>query len=355
MKIAITADLHLTSRKAHPERYHALENILQRMIEERIDNLIIAGDLFHEQSRNYAEFDRLCQKPKYRQIHFHVVPGNHDSGLDDRVFAAENVVVYTEPELKSFDLMSLPFLFLPYQKEKSMGEIIALFVPDLVSRKWVLIGHGDWVEGMREANPLEPGVYMPLTRMDLEQFQPVRVVLGHIHKSMDREIVTYPGSPCALDVTETGRRRFLVIDSENGSTGPRTMDSDFIFFDESIVILPVEDEVAYLTDLLRSMKQRWDLSEAEMAKVRLRLKVSGYTSDKRRLMKTLKESLRGVAYYENGEPDVSELFVNDDVERAEITHRVSKMIEELKWQESGKEPGKDQILLEALHVIYGDG
>ena len=36
MKIAFSADLHLTSQTTHPERFHALEEILKGMLAEDI-------------------------------------------------------------------------------------------------------------------------------------------------------------------------------------------------------------------------------------------------------------------------------------------------------------------------------
>ena len=354
MKIAVTADLHLTSRKDHPERYHALENILQQMVKDQIRVMIIAGDLFHESSRNYSEYENLCKDANYKHIQFHIIPGNHDPRINNKVIAAENVTIYSEPELKSFDLISLPLLFLPYKKDKTMGESIAAFASELSTDEWVLIGHGDWVEGMRESNPLEPGVYMPLTRTDVESFKPTRVVLGHIHKPMDRERVHYPGSPCGLNITETGKRRFLIIDSESGSVTPPAVDTDVIFFDESIIIFPVEDEQAYLRDQVALRMEKWGIDESEKSKVRVRVKVSGYTSDKRELMKTLEECFEGVSFYQNEEPDISGVSVSEDVERAEIAQRVSNRIEELDWPESEEEPRKDQMLIEALKVIYGN-
>ena len=47
MKIAVTADLHLKSREECPERWNALENIINQMLAEDIKILIIAGDLFN--------------------------------------------------------------------------------------------------------------------------------------------------------------------------------------------------------------------------------------------------------------------------------------------------------------------
>ena len=354
MKIAITADLHLSIRRDHPERYHALENILQQMLDNGVDSIIIAGDLFDEFSRNYAEFDNLCLKPKFKGIKFHIITGNHDARLNNNLIAAENVTVYTEPALKTFGPTALPFLFLPYKKDKTMGEEIAAFAPQLQPNEWVLIGHGDWVEGMYESNPLEPGVYMPLTRTDIESYKPARVVLGHIHKAMDLENVHLPGSPCPLDITETGRRRFLVIDTESGSVKPQPVDSAILFLNESFVILPLEDERAFLKAQIESRLNSFSLSKAEKSKVRIRVKVRGYTSNKRELMKMLKECFQGFTFYENKEPDISEVFVSDNVEQAEIAHRVSTAIKELEWPQTRQEPSKDQMLLQALHVIYGD-
>ena len=214
MKIAITADLHLTLRKKHPERFHALEDILDQCVSGGIRHLIIAGDLFDAESQNYQEFDALVKKGAYKRIQWLIIPGNHDSGFKEASITAENVTIFSQPLPYRFDdLLSLPFLFVPYQKNTNMGEIISAFRSELKPDRWILIGHGDWMAGIREPNPLEPGIYMPLTRTDLISYKPGRVILGHIHKPADSENVHYTGSPCPLDISETGRRRFLIIDS----------------------------------------------------------------------------------------------------------------------------------------------
>ena len=352
MKIAITADLHLTTRESHPERYHAFENILEQMIDDKIDTMIVAGDLFHETCRNAAELETICRNPKYKHVQFHFVPGNHDALLEASIFASENIFVHTEPQIHRFDLMSMPFVFLPYQKEKTMGEALAPLASEVEPHRWILVGHGDWVEGMREVNPMEPGVYMPLTRTDLESFRPARAILGHIHKSMDRGIVHYPGSPCPMDIGETGRRRFLIIDAETGMIQSRKVDSDILYFDESLLILPVEDEVVYLMSQIDSKQKAWALTKAEKSRTQLRIKVRGYTSDKKRLMETVKAGFEGFAYYKNSGPDLDEVSLSVNVERAEIAHRVMNEIDQLTWSTDENEPGKDQILLEALRAIY---
>ncbi|NIR50700.1 hypothetical protein GWO43_19135, partial [candidate division KSB1 bacterium] len=252
MKIAITADVHLTSRKLHPERYHALENILDQMLQEEITTLIVAGDLFDESSRNYDEFDTFCKSSKYSKNKFILIPGNHDVRLNKEFVTAENVEIITEPTVRSFESKGLKLFLLPYKPDKSMGEFIAEKSTELPENDWVLIGHGDWAEGMREPNPFEPGVYMPLTRTDMETYKPEKVILGHIHKCLDRDKIHYIGSPCGLDITETGRRRFLILDSKTGRLTPKGIDSDYIYFNESFIILPLKNEKTYVKQQIAS-------------------------------------------------------------------------------------------------------
>jgi DNA repair exonuclease SbcCD nuclease subunit len=354
LTVAITADLHLTSRNQHPERYRALENILEQMLSARIETLIIAGDLFDQASRNYAEFDNLCKTPKYQQIQFLIIPGNHDDGLNNEALTAERVEVITEPKILTFNSSSLKFLLLPYKKDRTMGDEISVLASHLTSNNWVLIGHGDWSEGLQEPNPIEPGVYMPLTRIDLDYFKPAQVVLGHIHKAMDSGRVHYVGSPCGLDITETGRRRFLVIDTVRGTLKPQIVDTDFIFFNESLIILPVPDERAYVKEQIEAKIENWALTENEKSKVQVQFKVSGYTSNKRALLETVRACFQEYKFYKNVEPDLSDVFISEDVERAEIAHRAAEWIKRLDWPMNQEQPDKDQMLLQALHVIYGD-
>lgn len=354
MKIAITADLHLTTRKDHPERFQALENILQQMTKHKIDTIIIAGDLFDVESRNYAELDALCKHEKYKNIQFYIIPGNHDARIKSAMFAAENVTIFSEPKIHTFDTTGLPFLFLPYEKDKTMGDEIASSISELPSHEWILIGHGDWVEGMRDSNPLEPGVYMPLTRTDIESYRPLQVVLGHIHKPTDTETLHYPGSPSPLDITETGKRGFLVADTETGTVQPQTLESVIIYFDESFFVLPLEDENAYLKSQIESRIKIWNLTEEQKARVQIRVKVRGYTTNKQALAQVLRQGLVGFRFYKDEDPDLSDVFISADTERAEIANRVAKVIDNLERAQGEQQPKKEQILLEALHVIYGD-
>jgi DNA repair protein SbcD/Mre11 len=352
MLVAVTADLHLAPRREHPERYLALENILSTMRDGDITDLIIAGDLFDQEIRNVSDFEAVCRDPLNRSIRFHLLPGNHDAGLAQRAFAAGNVTVHSAPEIFRPDPASLPVCLMPYRGDQTMGEALAPHAAGLLPGAWILVGHGDWMEGMREPNPLEPGVYMPFTRVDLEALKPVRVLLGHVHKPTDLGVLHYPGSPCGLDVTETGRRRFIVLDTESGFVQFRTIEAGPLFFDESIVSLPLEDESAYLTRAIEAMIRRWGLRGSEKERTRVRLKVSGYTSDRRRLADCLRTGLEGFRLLPDGEPDLSDVSVSEDVERAAVAEQVRRLIETMDWPSGPDAPTREAAFLHAVRTIY---
>ncbi len=352
MKIAITADIHLTTQKEHPERYHALENILEQMLTAGVNKLIIAGDLFDVSSRNYSEFDKFCQAPKHKDINFLILPGNHDVRLNIDALTAENIEIVAAPTIRTFNTGGLKFFFLPYMPDKTMGEFIADKTAELSANDWVLVGHGDWAEGLSEPNPFEPGVYMPLTRIDIDNYKPVTVVLGHIHKALDRPRIHYSGSPCGLDITETGRRRFLIMDADTGAIKPQTVDSDYIYFNEKLISLPIRDEEKYIKYKIAEIIKQWNLQKDEIARVRVQVKAHGYTLNKRALHKTIEECFQGFTFYKDRGPDLSNVSVADDINRAEIAKQVSAWIENLHWDSDLEQPDKDQILLSALHLIY---
>ena len=69
-------------------------------------------------------------------------------------------------------------------------------------------------------------------------------------------------------------------------------------------------------------------------------------------METIKEAFRNFQFYKNWEPDLSEVSVADDINRAEISDRVSTWIDNLNFNNANDYPDKEVILLSALKVIY---
>ncbi|MBN1895954.1 metallophosphoesterase [bacterium] len=353
MKLAVTADVHLTDGKKHPERFHALGYLSDRARAEGIDQVVIAGDLFDAESRNYAEFDEFC-RTQGSGIRFIILPGNHDLQIRQKHFTAENIRVLAQPEIIRFEPDDLPVLFIPYLREKGMGEVIAAHQGQLRPGGWILAGHGEWIEGMREPNPLEPGVYMPIGRNDVDLFQPAAVLLGHIHKPTDSDRIHYPGSPCPLHILETGPRRFLILETRTATVESRPLASDVLYFNESFLILPVEDEAEFIRNQIVKRIESWQMPEPDKRKIRIRVSMRGYTSDKQALAGIVAGCLKGYSFYDDSGPDLSQVSIAEDTERAEIARRVLSEIRKMPKPVNPDDPKADEILLSALHTIYGD-
>ncbi len=350
MKIAVTADVHLKTKEKSPERWNTLTDILNKMLSEDIKTLIIAGDLFNEESRNYSDFDQFCKNTKYTKenIKFYIIPGNHDLSISQKDFTSNNIRIFSKTEIIGFGEQPAAFLFIPYQPAKSMGEAVAEYMKNPPG-PFILIGHGDYTAGLRYPNPYEPGIYMPLTRNDIQYYDPAKVILGHIHRKMNLGKVYYPGSPCGLNINETGKRSFLIIDTNSFDITERAIDTDVIFFNETLVSIPTASEFEYLERKILEMVRKWNINKNDVPKVQVRLKVKGYTSDKSKLLEIIKKTFKDFTFYNNEDPDLTEVSVFDDPERTAIVEKTREEIERLKFDD--EITSREDILEKALHII----
>ncbi|MBC7364747.1 MAG: hypothetical protein H5U07_09475, partial [Candidatus Aminicenantes bacterium] len=223
--------------------------------------------------------------------------------------------------------------------------------------RFILFGHGDWLSGTRSANAYEQGFYMPLSQRALEKFSPLRVFLGHIHQvdqRLDRAVI-YPGSPCGLDINETGKRRFLVYDTEENRVESREVISPVIYFIETLLALPVGDELSRLQELIGKMIEGWELAKEDLKKVKLRLKVRGFTRDKEALTRFIQQEIRGrgLSFYDEAGADFSELKITTDESEARLL-LLSQLQEKLKQIDLSRfQASSDEVLEKAAEIIFG--
>jgi predicted phosphodiesterase len=367
MKVAITADVHLKRYNETPERYRQLEKILAILAEQGVSDLIIVGDLFDRQADSYIDFDQLAGR--YASIRITVLPGNHDPSLDSRYFTAANIDIIREVCTRQWGSRS--FVLVPYREGK-MDEVLAEYsrrsgLPDA----FVLVGHGDYVTKDMAINRYESGIYMPLSAHMVTRLAPVNVFLGHIHKPGEKGEVVYCGSPYPLDINETGKRRFLLFDTETHQVESVPVETEVIYFIESLLALPVEDEKKWVEAKLSQIIAGWPIRPEEYPNVRLRLYVRGCTKDQRLLMTTINTFLasKGIAYYdsllneealysrserpgpiirvnEKGDPALTVLA---DSERIDVFDKVRETIDK---DETLPADRKEDILERALELIF---
>ncbi len=347
MKVAFTADLHLRSRQETPERFEALENILQKLSDENINELIIAGDTFDKESFNYHDFNSLCNS--FHKIKITIIPGNHDPDIDKKYFPPDNIQVINKPTIKQYDTISV--LFIPFDHAKLMDEVISVFFyQNSPPERWILIGHGDYCSTTKDINPYEPGIYMPLSGSAINKFNPLAAFLGHIHKAHNIGRIHYPGSPCPINADETGKRYFLVYNTRDNSVEKITLKSKLIFFRETLLILPSDNEKEMIEGSIDNMIKSWNLDYPDFSCIRLILGLKGFTTDLIKLKNYVMNYLnsKGITLY-NNEPDLSKVNVLKDTDDEKIT--ILKRVRE-KTEKLQTETNRDKILEKVQELIF---
>lgn len=378
MKVAITADAHL--REERSERLSALEEVFKGTHASSIEHLIIAGDLFDENPELALvnQFKELVEK--FPALKVHVILGNHDPGLSSGSFALDNLKIYSQPGPASIVARDI-FMMMPYLEGSSMGDELAGLPLPSNGNDWILIGHGDYMSGNWKPNPLESkhgtSVYMPLQRGDLEFYKPKRVFLGHIHKPTPVQSpldgwVLYPGSPHGLDVTETGRRRFLIYDDEANEVEEHWIKTGEIFYNETFLMVPADEELATLGQAMAATISGWGLTDEEMQRVSLRANFGGFCQSTlmrvQEAVGSICERVKGPGRVDIKTEKLRPEF--HDPRRRKLAEKVIQKIELLAaqgpsagegahddpleswWEFGDREPSMGEVKQAALDIIY---
>jgi len=349
MKIAVTADVHLVpGDDLHPQRLAALRDVLEQLPALDIDRLVIAGDLFDKDLQGYGEFEALCGE--FPEISIEIIPGNHDPSLAPDHLLADNVTVYAEPQLVEFDQRQV--LFVPYALGTRMGEVIERFRDRLAAGRWILVGHGNYGGGLSTPHPHEPGVYMPLSRRDIDHSEPALVLLGHIHVPTSQPPVHYPGSPCGLDISETGPRSFLVLDTDNATVLSQSIRTEVIFVEERFVVLPSDNEIERLKEEIARRIDAWPITDENRDTVSVRIEAAGFCTSREAIRDVLQQGFSDFTCYDNG-PLLDDLRVDAHPQLIALADRVRQQIDELDWNWGDGEPEPADVLLQALAIVYG--
>ncbi len=353
MKIAISADFHLKSDESHSERYEALEYILNQLNEKGINKFIIAGDLFDKDANQYQRFEEIITKKEFGKIQIITIRGNHDINVCNKYFTAENLEIIEKPKLILKEIYGIDFYLVPYARNKKMGELLAEKAKQLKPRSWVLVGHGDWIHKNSGINAYEKGVYMPLLNADLQKYKPARTFLGHIHKSLDDNDVFIPGSPCGLDITETGKRSFILFDSISLEVERLPIETSMIFIDEVITVLPSKNEDLFINRKIDELFNKWDLKRKDYKKIIARIKVNGFSSNIQKVGIEIEKRFEGIKLYKNQKIDFSELKNSNDVEKNFVIGKVEECLSNKPEYKDINASLKNEIINQALEVIYG--
>lgn len=219
------ADLHLDSpmvglkylpnpifTRLRESTFQALKKITEAAIENKVDFVILAGDLFDGEDRNLRAQSRLrteMLKLEEKGIPVYVIHGNHDhlSGSWVQLDLPSNVHIFTS-DVKIKTLLTkngvhVNLYGFSYPKRHVWERKIDDYVKQTGADYHIGILHGN------EGSQSEHGNYAPFTINDLLEKQFDYWALGHIHKRavlLEDPPVIYPGNIQGRNKKETGMK-----------------------------------------------------------------------------------------------------------------------------------------------------
>jgi exonuclease SbcD len=248
MRILHTSDWHLGKRlyklDRSPEHELFLDWLLKTLIDQKVDLLLIAGDIFdtptppHQSLELFYNF--LYRVSKETKAEVFMIAGNHDSGLlleaPAKILEGHRVRVWGKLSssisdhwirFQNIDICALPF-FRSYELladgEGDALSAIRNYITKPKERPQLLMLHH--LAGIHEAGGSEQVITLSgvdsIPTEDLKIFD--YVALGHIHKPQKIAPQSYySGSPLLLRFSETTKKSVILIEEEAEQLHPRTL------------------------------------------------------------------------------------------------------------------------------------
>lgn len=244
MKFAHISDLHLGKRihqfSMIEEQKYILQKIVEIVIEEKVDGVLIAGDIYdkiYPSAEAVALFDAFLVELAKEKIKVFVISGNHDS--PERIAflgqLTKKAGVYLAPvyhgnierieledEYGKVNVYLLPFIkpvyvrhFFPEETINTYTDAMNVVVKNLqlnLQERNVLVSHQFVTGAMRsDSEEISVGGLDNVEVTALQEFD--YVALGHIHRpqNMGSEKVRYSGTPLKYSFSESKDKKSVTI------------------------------------------------------------------------------------------------------------------------------------------------
>lgn len=221
IKFIHTGDLHLglqfknvsfdkeKAKERRLELWNTFERIIKMVIEEKVDFLFIAGDLFEEKYFTLGDIKRVRDTLKRAEnVEIIITAGNHDTlninSLYKMIDWPKNVTLFNTDGLEKKEFVDKGTTIYGYSWDngENKKDIFEDFQGINKDKTNILIIHGDTFS--------KESPYLPLDKNYINNIGFDYIGLGHIHKpAILSDNMAYCGSPEPLDFGETGEHGII--------------------------------------------------------------------------------------------------------------------------------------------------
>jgi len=299
-----TADIHLDSplkglsghegsltERIRGATREAFDQLVGRAIEEQVDFLIIAGDLYDGDWRDYKTglfFVNQMGRLNKAGIPVFLLYGNHDAESQNtrRLVLPENVKVFGSRKPETFKLDELNVVIHGQSfRQRDISENLALTYPDP--------GAGEFNIGVLHTGLGGMGGhenYAPCDLSDLVNKGYDYWALGHVHQAQvlhERPHIVFPGNLQGRHVRETGSKGACLVSVEDGEINDlTTLHSDVVRWS----VVPVElEDVASVGEAFDRIRDALENAVTNFGEGRLlvcRVQLHGHTEFHEQLLAT---------------------------------------------------------------------
>ncbi|MGC8644629.1 MAG: metallophosphoesterase family protein, partial [Isosphaeraceae bacterium] len=288
MLFAHAADLHIDSPLRGLEHYEgapvervrlatraALENLVRLCRERQVDFLVVAGDLFDYDWRDFStplfvvkQFQLLQQA----DIPVYLIRGNHDSReeMSRKVPWPRNVTLFDHAKPETFVLEKLGVALhgLSFPKREVKENLVPRYPAPHRGLFNLGLLHTN-ATGSAEHDPYAPCRVDELVAKGYDYW-----ALGHLHEFNilhQQPHVVYSGNTQGRHVRETGAKGcVLVTVDDNAVTGCEFCHTDVLRWFRAVIVLEADDGVDELIDLAGArLRAIADLADGRLAAVRI--------------------------------------------------------------------------------------
>ena len=223
VKIAHCSDLHLGNKPSSNSFKGNSEagiskavffNILKECETQKVDFLLVAGDLFDDVKIQPFEVREIKDNLKKSGIKTVISPGNHDPLTVDSPYAdndwPKNVWIFKNKELSFFEDKELKVRIFGAAFCEAYENKCLLSIPEIIEDDFLNLGviHGDVLSSGKS-------LYNPIKISDIEKSRLNYLALGHIHKrspimKAGNTLYAYSGSPQGKGFNELGEKGIYI-------------------------------------------------------------------------------------------------------------------------------------------------
>lgn len=226
-----TADIHLgsifTINGEEENNYvnSALKKIMDYAIAEKVDFILISGDLYDKDSKSLKAnkfFIEQCNRLLHKNINIYMVTGNHDARINEKeIFKLpENLFICDSEENTMFEVKNIENTVIArifgesYRGREESRKLYDSYNPP--DKAVLNIG---MLHTALEGNNHR---YVPCTLENLKGKDKIDYwALGHIHQykivNEASPLVVYPGIPQGRDIAEEGQGGCLLVEYSEGN------------------------------------------------------------------------------------------------------------------------------------------